>query len=117
MTPEKNRFYHLGWRLGFHLSPEMLQRPLHAFMTIHPRLPAQQAAGARDVGPTNFRIVLRQRLVDDGASASSQSNDLAGEVQNRDLVGIAQVDRIMEVGAKKPINPFNQVGHITEAAG
>src|SRR5947207_12450322 len=95
----------------------MLQRSLHAFVAIDVWLPAEELAGSRDIGPADFGIVLRQRLEGNRALASRQGNSLAGEIQDRHFMRVAQVDRIMEVGRQKPINPFDEIGYIAEAAG
>ena len=94
----------------------MLQRSLHALMAINPRLPAEELAGAGDVRPADFGIIFRQRFEGNRALASRQGNSLAGEIQDRHFMRVAQVDRIMEVGRQKPINPFDEIGHIAEAA-
>src|SRR5262245_57687054 len=49
---------------------KILQGPAQPIVTVVTRLPAEQLAGARDVGLAELRVVLGQRLVDDRALAS-----------------------------------------------
>ena len=46
-----------------------------------------------------------------------QGDDLLGELHDGDLVGVAQVDRLGEVGLEQADDPFDQVGDVAEAAG
>src|SRR5436305_1717136 len=57
-----------------------------------------------------------QRLVDDRALAPRQGQDLPGEVQDGDLVRIAEVDRPVEVRAEQAVDPLDQVLDVAEAA-
>src|SRR5919109_4567224 len=74
------------------LPPEARQHPPQPLLELHFRLPAQHLPGAGDLGLANLRIVHGQCLVDDLALRRCHSDDCLRELQNRKLVGVAQVD-------------------------
>src|SRR5687768_10933918 len=77
-----------------HLLAEPLERQLQSGVGVHARLPAEAGAGAPDVGLADLGVVLGQRTEDDLAAGTRQTDDALGQLQERQLLGIADVDRI-----------------------
>ena len=61
-------------------------------------LPAEERARAGDVGLAHLRIVLGKRPVHDPALRASQLDDLPGDLLDRHLLRVADVDGIVLVG-------------------
>src|SRR5438552_13981895 len=95
----------------------MLHRSQQAFVPVHLRLPAKQLASPADVRPAHLRIILRKRLVFDLALAAGQLQNLLRELSNGDLVWIAEIDRLVEIGVQQPKDAFDEIGDIAKAAG
>src|ERR1051325_7495740 len=77
------------------------------------RLPAQHLPGSGDVGLANLRIVDGQRLVDDLALRRRDPDNSLRELENRELVRVAEVDRQVLVALGEQGGPTDQGGHVT----
>ena len=80
---------------------EVIDRLHDAFLEIDARLPAQNFAGASNVGLTHFRIVHRQRFVLDLRFRPGDPDDLFGELLDRHLARVPDIDRLVEI-AREP---------------
>ena len=79
------------------------------------RLPAEQLAGARDVGLALLRVVGRQRLVDDLAAAAPDLDHLLGQLEQGELLRVADVHRHVLAALGQQDQPADQVVDVTEA--
>ena len=86
-----------------------------AVLQLDVRLPAEQLLGAGDVGLPHLRIVHGKRLEDDLARGAREPDDRLGELEQRLLVRVAEVDRKMLAGLCEQDDPANQVVHVAEA--
>ena len=64
------------------------------------RLPAEQVAGQGDVGPALGRVVDRQRLEHDLRRRAGDLEHELGQLEHRELAGVADVDRPGVVGRR-----------------
>src|SRR5262245_48048256 len=76
------------------LRPEVDERLAQPLLERHLGLPAQDLPGACDVGLADLRIVHGQGLLHDPAPRTRETDDLLGELPDRHLVGVADVDRV-----------------------
>src|SRR5919206_2829293 len=83
----------LAFLNGNWLLPETRQHPPEPLLELDFRLPAQHLPGSGDVGLANLRIVHRQRLVDDLTVRRRDADNCLCELENRKLVGVAEVHR------------------------
>ena len=81
-----------------------------------PRLPAEQLARERDVGPADLGSSVGQRLVDDLRARAGHSMTACGELEQRELVRVADVDRLVNAGLGEPDDPVDQVVDVAEGA-
>ncbi len=79
-------------------------------------LPAEQVASAGYVGLALLGVVDGQRLVDDLRARLGHLEHGLGELQQRELVGVADVDRRVDIGLGKADDAADQVVDVTEAA-
>src|SRR5439155_23504808 len=77
----------------YRLSTQRHEQPPEPVRKRDLRLPAEQLARPRDVRLPNLRIVDRQRLEHDVALRSREPAHRLGELEQRHLVRIAEVDR------------------------
>src|SRR6185312_12542822 len=96
--------------------PEIINRLHQPLGQIHFRLPLQNLLRLRDVRPALFGIVLRQRLENNFALRTRHPNNLLRELQHRHLRGVPDIHRQIIIAHHQPINPLNQIRHITKAA-
>src|SRR5204863_361288 len=75
------------------LPPEGGQHPFQPLFELDLWLPAEQLLGARAVWLAHLRVVDRQRLVDDLALGAGDAEHGFGQLVERELPWIAQVDR------------------------
>src|SRR4029077_8885780 len=81
------------------------------------RTPVQEGTRAGDIGTPLLGIVFRKRLVGNLAAARAELADQVRQLEDRDLGGISNIDRIAVVGVKQGNDAFDQVVDIAEAAG
>src|SRR5919201_4339140 len=79
-------------------------------------LPAEHLARARDVRLPYLGIVHRQRLVDDLALRASDPEDGLRELEDGELVRVAEVDRQMLTALGEEDDASDQVVDVAEAA-
>src|SRR5262245_47183869 len=89
---------------GGDLAAEVIEGPLQTVMPVNVGFPAEQLAGPGDVGLANFRVILGQRFEHELRSAAGVGKDLAGEFEDRNLVRVAEVDRLVELGEEQAVN-------------
>src|SRR5262245_35357875 len=71
------------------------QHPAKTLLELHLGLPAEQLLRPRDVRLADLRVVDRQRFVHDLALRAGQPYNGLGKLEQRELAGIADVDREM----------------------
>src|SRR3954453_9567010 len=76
----------------------LLDRAAKSFAQVDFGLPSQQLAGQADVGLTDLRIPGGQRLIADLRTRAGDLDDRLGQLEQRELVGVADVDRLMGPG-------------------
>ena len=76
---------------------EIIDRARDSFFEFHLRFPAENLLRARDVGLAHLRVVHRQRLVFDPRFRAGDADDLLGELFDRHLARVADVDRLVEI--------------------
>src|SRR5262245_30222927 len=69
------------------------QHAPEAVLELDLRFPAEELASPRDVRLADLRVVDRQCLVDDLARRARHPEHGLGELENRELAGVADVDR------------------------
>src|SRR5262245_4469853 len=99
-----------------HLLLEVLQRSPQPLTAANFRLPAQQLSRPADVGLAHLRIVLRQWSILDRTFTPRQSENLFRELENRHFVGVAEVDRLVEIGEEQLLDAIDEVIDVAEAA-
>src|SRR5437879_4568944 len=80
------------------------------------RLPSEQPRGLANIRATLFGIVLGKRFEDDRHLGSQEPADAFGEFQNRNFLRIADIYGLVLLGIHQPVDAFDEVRHITEAA-
>src|SRR5262245_38668582 len=91
-------------------------RPAQPFLEPDLRLPAEDLARSGDVRLPDLRIVLGQRLEDDLALRPRDPHHHLGELEQRELVRIADVDRHVLVAVREQIEAADQIVDVAEAA-
>jgi hypothetical protein len=76
----------------------VLDRALDPVAHVDLRLPPDQVARPRDVGLANLRIVDRQGLEHDLRARLRQLDDQLRHIEQRHLVRVADVHRLVDVG-------------------
>src|SRR4051812_40796258 len=97
------------------LDARLLDRLLQPVLERDLRLPAEQVLGAGDVGLADLRVVDGQRLVDDLRARAGHLDHGLGELEQRVLVLVADVDRQVDVGLAQGDQPADLIVHVTEA--
>src|SRR4051794_1199749 len=103
-----------GARKG--LDARFVERPPEPLPQLDLRLPAEDLASERDVRLADLRVVGRQRLVDDLRSGPGDLDHGLRELEQRELVGIADVDRLVVAGLGEPDDAVDEVGYEAERA-
>src|SRR5882724_8808536 len=93
-APSRNRRA-LDARADQRFGPGLLDRAAQALAQIDLRLPAQQVAGKGDVRLADLGIVGGQRLEDDLRPRPGQLDHRLRELQQRELVRVADVHRLV----------------------
>src|SRR3954470_3000630 len=96
------------------LGAGLLDGALQALAEVDLRLPAQQLAREADVGLADLRIVGRQRLEDDLRARLGDLDDRLGQLEQRELVRVADVDRLVLAGLGQQDHPADQVVDVGE---
>src|SRR5918995_5075748 len=97
---------------------EILDRAFKPFVELYGRLPVQFAFGKVDVRLALLRVVDRSGLPDQFRAGAGQCDHAFGELDHREIVGIAEVDGTGEVvaGGHQAQDSVYQVADITERA-
>src|SRR5690606_31736500 len=109
----------LGRRAHFdalELRLDEVERLAKALSPAIARFPAESLAGQRNVRLPNLWIVLRQRLEDDLALAAGELDDLPREVENRDLVGVYDVDGVGHIAEEQAIDALHRIVDVLEGS-
>src|SRR5262245_41226363 len=94
----------------------MIQRDAQALRARYLPLPAQEVARPADVRLADLGVVLRQRAELDRAAGAREGANLLGELQNRHLVRVAEIHRLVEVGLEQTPDSLDEVADVAEAA-
>src|SRR4051812_37491422 len=104
-------------RLGAYAKPAVcIDRARQPLLETDDRLPAEDGAGDRYVRSALPRIVLGQRPEVEVRGAAGHAPDQRGELQDVVLSRVAQVDRLLVIGAHQSDNALHQVVDILKAA-
>src|SRR6478735_7004239 len=95
----------------------LVDRAAQAFAQVDLGLPGQEVAGAADVRPADLGVVRGQRLVDDLRRAAGDLDDGLGQLEERELRGVADVDRVVLAGLGQRDDPADEVVDVAERAG
>src|SRR4029453_17306836 len=79
------------------LDPGRLDRHSQALAQLDRRLPAEQLPGAGDLGLAYLRVVGGPRLVDDFRARFGHLDHDLSQLEQGELVGVADVDRLMDL--------------------
>jgi hypothetical protein len=94
---------------------EILDRPLQPFLELDHRLPAELLAGECDVGAALGRVVGGKRFEHDLRARPGEPDHLFGELENGELVRVAEVDRSGE-GMRVVHHPEHAVDQVVHVA-
>src|SRR5215210_1521549 len=97
------------------LPPEARQHAPQPLLELDFRLPAQHLPGSGDVGLANLWIVDGKCLVDDLALRRRKLDNCLRELQNRELLGIAEVHGQVLAALGEQMQAADQVVHVAEA--
>src|SRR5215210_8537705 len=104
-------------RLNTHRLPsEARQHPPEPLFEFDLGFPTKDLLGPGDVGLSNLWIVDGQRLVDDLASRLRYPDHRLRKLEDRELVGVPEVDRQVLLALGEEIHPFDEVVDVAEAA-
>jgi len=102
--------------LGLDGNAEVVERTRQTFAELNLRLPSQQRLCACDVGPPLLRVIARQGLENDLALGADKRLHLTRTFQDRPLVRIADVHRVVLARFREPDDPIDEVGHVAETS-
>src|SRR5918993_5701973 len=91
-------------------------QPAQPLVETHLGLPPEYLLCPRDVGLADLGIVDRQRLVDDLAAAAPHLEHLLGQLEQGELLRVADVHGQMLAALGEGDQPPDQVVHVAEAA-
>src|SRR4051794_2615465 len=92
----------------------LVDRALEAVAQLDGRRPPEQVASPRDVGPALLGVVGRQRLVDDLRARAGHVDHGLGEFEQRELVGVPDVHRIVLTGLGQGDDPADEIVDVAE---
>src|SRR2546423_3736527 len=98
------------------LRPGLLDRALQTLSQRHLRAPAEQLARERDVGLALPGVIDRERLEDDLGAGAGNLLDRLCQLEQRELVGIADVDGIVVARLGQRDEPADLVADVAEGA-
>src|SRR3990167_3610475 len=81
------------------------------------RLPAQKLPRPGDVRLPHLRVVHRQGREDDFAPGAGQPENGLGQIEERHLPRVADVDRLVDGRPHEPPDPVHQVRDVGEGSG
>src|SRR6188768_435574 len=96
---------------------ERRQRAPQALVELDLGCPTENLLGARDIGLADLWIVDRQCLEDDRARRPGRANDRLGELEQRHLSRVSDVDRQMLARLGEQNQAADEIVHEAEAAG
>jgi hypothetical protein len=99
-----------------HRGARLLDRALKTLAQRHLRRPAEQLLSQRDVRPALLGIVDRQRLVHDLRARSRQLLHGLRQFEQRELIGIADVHRVVMPGLRQRDDAADEVADVAERA-
>src|SRR5215510_5556269 len=79
------------------------------------RLPPAQLTGATNVRLASLGIILGESRTDEVASASGETNDRLGQIEDGQFLGVTEIDRSCLPRHQDAIDTFDKVGNIAEA--
>mmetsp|Transcript_14162 Transcript_14162/g.36142 ORF Transcript_14162/g.36142 Transcript_14162/m.36142 type:complete len:200 (+) Transcript_14162:69-668(+) len=95
---------------------EVIHKGHKALVQRHLGRPPERLPRLRDVGLPALGIVRGQRVVHVGRGRLGDSQDLVGQLLNRELPGVAQVDGADLIAVHEADEGIHHVRHIAEAA-
>src|SRR3954453_14484050 len=99
----------------FRLSSERVEQAAKSLLEAYLGLPPQYLARPRDVGLAHLGVVDRQRLEDDLAGSARRLDHGLGQLQQRHLLRVADVDRQVLLAFSQRDQSADQVVDVTEA--
>src|SRR5947209_6777667 len=87
-----------------HAAFEVVDRFRDSFLEFHFRLPFQHLLRAGDVGLAHFRVVHREWLVFDLRFRPGDPDNFLGELFDRHLARVADVNRLVKIAHREPEN-------------
>src|SRR5438105_1274840 len=100
----------------YRLRPDRGDRAAQPVLELDLGLPAEALARLRDVRLANLRIVLRKGLEDDLALRAGHLQDDVRELEQGELLRVAEVDGIVLVAHREQVEAADQVVDEAEAA-
>src|SRR5262249_45447026 len=94
---------------------DRVDQPPEAVLERHLRLPAENLLRARDVRLAHLGIVHRQRLEDDLARRPRHAQHEVGELDQRELARVAEVDGEVLLARRQQVQAADEVVHVAEA--
>src|ERR1700684_264587 len=82
-----------------------LERELESLAKLDRRLPPKDLLGLGDVGPAHLWVVGRKRLMDDLGPRAGDCAHLLRQFQQRELVRLTDVDRLVVAGLRERDDP------------
>src|SRR5450755_2172020 len=98
------------------LWPRALDRAPQTVDQLDLRFPAEDLAGQRDVWLAHLWIIGRQRLEDDLGLRARHLQHRLGELEQGELVGVADVHRVVVARLREGDDPADEVVDVTEGA-
>lgn len=89
--------------------PEVIERQAETFFPGYVRSPLEERSRACNVRASRSRIIPRQRTRSNLAPAAGERANLLGKLQDRYLIGIAEVHRAADVSHQKSVQSLYQV--------
>src|SRR2546423_4985375 len=99
----------------YRLSPERRDHPPEPFLELDLWLPAQHLLRAGDVRLAHLRVVHRKRLEHDLARGAGDLEHPLRQLEQRELVRVADVDRHVLAALGEEDEPADQVVGVAEA--
>ena len=78
--------------------PEVVDRTHEGILQWNLRFPIEDCTGSGDIGPSDFGVVGRQRMVADGAGGAGEFQHQIRDIQNRQFTWVSDIYGIVHTG-------------------